>query len=190
MPRTKEILDFWLDEVGPDGWYRVDAALDEDISRRFRADWDAVLDDGPEHWQGEPRQVLAYIILTDQFPRNMFRNDPRAFATDELARKAAQRAIYLGWDERIDPPERQFFYLPLMHSEVLTDQDRCVRLFLTRLPEGFEDSLLHARAHREVIRRFGRFPYRNAALGRKSTPEEEAFMADGGYMAQVEALRP
>jgi uncharacterized protein (DUF924 family) len=81
MPRTEAILDFWLKEVGPKGWYAGGAELDAKVSRQFRADWDTVLDDGPEQWQGGPRQVLAYIILTDQFPRNMFRDDPRAFAT-------------------------------------------------------------------------------------------------------------
>jgi uncharacterized protein (DUF924 family) len=188
MPRTEAILDFWLKEVGPKGWYAGGAELDAKVSRQFRADWDTVLDDGPEQWQGGPRQVLAYIILTDQFPRNMFRDDPRAYSTDELARKAGQRAIQLGWDERIEPPERQFFYLPLMHSEAIADQDRCVRLFLTRM-EGAADSLLHARAHRAVIRRFGRFPHRNAALGRMSTPDEQDYIANGGYAAIVESLR-
>jgi uncharacterized protein (DUF924 family) len=92
-----------------------------------------------------------------------------------------------GWDLRLDGPLRQFFYLSYMHSEMLTDQDRAVRLFKARMAEG--DTLLHARAHREVIRRYGRFPYRNAALGRVSTPEEAAFLADGGYGAMVRELR-
>ena len=188
MPRTREILDFWLEEVGPDRWYLADAGLDADISRRFRADWDAVLDDGPEHWQGDPRQVLAYLILTDQFPRNMFRNDARAFATDDRARKAATTAIHHRMDLKIPEPIRQFFYLPFMHGETTFDQDRCIRLMVARMPETGAENLRHARAHREIIRRFGRFPYRNAALGRIDTPAELTFMAEGGYASVVQAL--
>ncbi len=190
MPRIGAILEFWLDEIGPDKWYAGGADLDADVKRLFRDDWEHARGDRAEDWQSDPRQVLAYLLLTDQFPRNMFRDDPRAFATDDLALKAAQRAIYLRWDERIEPPARQFFYLPLMHSEVIFDQDRCVRLFLTRMPDtGYEDNLLHARAHRDVIRRFGRFPYRNKVLGRTSTPEEEEFLREGGYPTVVNALR-
>jgi uncharacterized protein (DUF924 family) len=119
----------------------------------------------------------------------MFRGDARAFATDRAGLTAAKVAINRGWDMRIDEPARQFFYLPLMHSENLCDQERCVRLICERMPEHGPDNLLHARAHREVIRRFGRFPYRNTALGRAFTAPERAFEADGGYGALVREVK-
>jgi uncharacterized protein (DUF924 family) len=134
-----------------------------------------------------PKGALGLIILTDQFPRNMFRDSPRAFASDARALRIAALAINHAWDLRVAEPMRQFFYLPFMHSEMLTDQDRSVRLFKARMATG--DNLLHARAHREVIRRYGRFPYRNAALGRISTPQEDVFLASGGYGAIVQELQ-
>ncbi len=188
MLRTDDILNFWLHEVGPAGWYAVDADVDTQIRDRFMSDWErAQLDSSGTC---NPRAALAYIVLTDQFPRNMFRNDAQAFATDLLARKTARQAIHHRWDRQVPEPERQFFYLPLMHSEVLADQDRCVRLFLTRMPETGAENLLHAQAHRNIIRRFGRFPYRNAVLGRHTTPEEKEFLEAGGYMAEVRAIDP
>ncbi|RMH48704.1 MAG: DUF924 domain-containing protein [Alphaproteobacteria bacterium] len=190
MPDVEEVLHFWLDEVGPKGWYAVDEKLDREIRERFQKLWEEAAAGKHHEWQAEPRGALAYIILTDQFPRNMFRGDARAFQTDKLARKAAKHAIDLGWDKRIPEPARQFFYLPLMHSESLCDQDRAVRLFLTRMPETGEANLLHAKAHREIIRKFGRFPYRNAALHRQTTEDERHFLEDeGGYGGTVEAIR-
>ena len=134
-------------------------------------------------WLTYPTGTLAYIILTDQFSRNMFRGQAQAFATDAVALAAAKVAINRGWDLRIDEPARQFFYLPLMHSENLCDQDRCVRLICERMPEHRSENLIDARAHREVIRRFGRFPHRNEALNRNSTEPERAFEMNGGYGA-------
>ena len=124
-------------------------------------------------WLTYPNGTLAYIILTDQFPRNMFRDDGQCLRDRRSARAAAKSAISKGWDMRIDEPARQFFYMPLMHSECLADQDRCMRLVLTRMPRTGEPNLPHAKAHREVIRQFGRFPYRNEALSRE-TPAAEA----------------
>ncbi len=186
----ENILDYWLDIVGPERWYATDDALDADIRRRFGAAWEAARDGRLGTCGSDPRGALAHIILTDQFPRNMFREDPRAFATDRLARECAERALHRGWDLRVPEPERQFFYLTLMHSECQSDQDRCVRLISSRMPQTGAHNLLHARAHREVIRRFGRFPYRNAALGRHTTEAEAAFLADGGYGALVRELQP
>jgi uncharacterized protein (DUF924 family) len=117
----------------------------------------------------------------------MFRGSERAFATDVLALEAAKQGISNGFDLRVDGPARQFFYLPLEHSECVMDQDRAVRLICTRMEAP--ETLLHARAHRHVIRRFGRFPHRNAALGRESSDQEAAFLDSGGYRAAVEALR-
>ncbi|MGI1663174.1 DUF924 family protein [Palleronia sp. KMU-117] len=189
MANPDDILTYWLDKVGPEGWYKGGDALDAEIRETFLSDWTRARDGALSLWLTYPNGTLAYIILTDQFPRNMFRDRPEAFALDKAARSAAKTAIDKGWDLRIDEPARQFFYLPLMHSECLADQDRCVRLMMTRLPQSGASSLLHAKAHREVIRRFGRFPYRNAALSRDTQPAEAAFLSDGGYGATVRALQ-
>jgi uncharacterized protein (DUF924 family) len=156
MANPDDILAFWLDEVGPKGWYEANPELDATIRDRFRDDWKRAREGGMSLWLTYPSGTLAYIILTDQFPRNMFRGEGDAFATDDISRAAAKMAIDRNWDLRIDEPARQFFYLPLMHSECLSDQERCVRLLMTRMPETGEANLVHARAHREVIRRFGR----------------------------------
>ena len=189
MVGPQEILEFWLDETGPDGWYKASDALDDEIRQRFQLTWEAACEGKYSLWLTYPSGALAYIILMDQFPRNMFRGDARSFASDRAALAAAKSAIERGWDLRIDEPARQFFYMPLMHSENLCDQDRCVRLMCERMPEGRETNLLHARAHREVIRRFGRFPYRNDALSRANTPAEKAFVAAGGYGETLRSLQ-
>ena len=189
MANPEEILAFWLDEVGPKGWYESSPELDGAIRDRFLPDWIRARDGGMSLWLTYPSGTLAYIILTDQFPRNMHRGSGEAFATDGIARAAAKMAIDRGWDLRIDEPARQFFYLPLMHSECLADQERCVRLMMTRMPETGEANLVHARAHREVIRRFGRFPYRNEALARHTQGAEADFLAGGGYGAMVREMQ-
>ena len=188
MISPDEIVTFWTDEVGPAGWYKSDPELDETIRTRFEATWEQARAGACGLWITAPRSTLAYIILTDQFPRNMFRGDARSFATDRSARAAAKIAMDRGWDMRIPEPERQFFYLPLMHSENQIDQDRTVRLLCERMPETGAGNLLHAKVHREVIRRYGRFPYRNAALGRTNTPAEETFLSGGGYGAILREL--
>lgn len=183
MSEPEAIIEFWIDEIGPKGWYEAVDSVDEEIRARFGSLWQEAAAGRCEFWLNGPRGALAYIILTDQFPRNMFRGDPRAFATDARARHAAEEAIAHGWDMRIPEPQRQFFYLPLMHSETLEDQDRCIALIESSMPETGKRNLPHARVHREIIRQFGRFPYRNAALGRDSTPQERAFLEGGGYRA-------
>jgi uncharacterized protein (DUF924 family) len=187
--RPRDILDFWLDEVGPQGWYAGGEALDALCRERFLPAWEEAMQGGFGPWLAAPQETLAYVILTDQLPRNIFRGLPQAFDADPLARAAAKGAIARGWDLRLPEPERQFFYLPLVHSESLVDQDRAVRLMAARLPETGADNLLHAIAHREQIRRFGRFPGRNAALGRRSTPAEEAFLAEGGQYGLYQRIR-
>jgi len=188
MPRTAgEIVTFWQ-EIGPEGWYATDPALDRAIRDRFLEVWVNAARGDYRDWLSAPKGALGYLILTDQFPRNMFRGQARAFATDERARTAAIIAVQRAWDLRIPEPIRQFFYLPFMHAETLADQDRCVRLMIARMPETGADNLLHARAHRAVIRRFGRFPYRNDALGRATTGAEQAFLEAGGYGAAVREL--
>lgn len=181
MKSPQDVLAFWLDEVSPADWYRQDAALDQRISDAFRETWDRAADGHLGLWLTCPSETLAYIILTDQFPRNMFRDRAEAFSTDALARAASKMAIDRDWDLRIDAPARQFFYLPLMHSENLADQDRAVRLFHTRMPDHGAGNIEHARAHRAIIRNFGRFPYRNDALDRATTAAEAAFINGGGY---------
>lgn len=185
----QDVLGYWLDEVGPAGWYAGGDDLDQAIRDRFLGLWQAARGGRLSGWGTGPADRLAFILVTDQFPRNMHRGRPEAFATDPLALDAARKAVNLRWDMRIAEPARQFFYLPFMHAENQPDQDRCVRLFLTRMPATGADNLLHARAHRETIRRFGRFPARNAALGRATTPAEAAWLAGGGYGATVAALR-
>lgn len=184
-PRAGEILEFWK-RIGPKGWYEVDPAVDREITERWGELWETARAGGLHEWRADARSCLALLLLLDQFPRNMFRGDARAFASDARARAVARGAIDAGFDKSIPAPERQFFYLPLMHSEVSADQDQCVRLVLLNL--GKTDTLTHARAHRAVIRQFGRFPYRNAALGRETTQAEAAFLEAGGYRHAYEAV--
>lgn len=183
-----EVLDFWLGEVGPEGWYAGGEALDAVCADRFGDVWVAASEGGLEHWVEGTVGTLAYLIICDQLARNIHRGSALAFATDVRAREAASLAVAQGWDMNAPEPERQFFYMPFEHSEALEHQDRAVALLTDRLSSD-PDMALHARAHREIISRFGRFPFRNAALGRENTPEEAAFMAEGGYGAVVTALK-
>ncbi|MFZ5709070.1 MAG: DUF924 family protein [Pseudomonadota bacterium] len=187
MDEIGAILSFWIDTVGEDGWYTPVAAVDEDCRARFLALWEKARAGGLTDWGATPGGALAYLILTDQFPRNMFRGDPRSFATDAAARAMATGAIAAGHDLRIPEPQRQFFYLPFEHSEDPADQDRSVALMRDRLTD--RENRLHAEAHREIIRIFGRFPFRNAALGRNTTPAERAFIDEGGYGAMVRKVK-
>jgi uncharacterized protein (DUF924 family) len=181
MIEPEQVLSFWLDELTPKDWYNGGDELDRQIKEKFEAGWQMAADGSFGLWLTYPSGVLAYLILTDQMPRNMFRGQGMAFQTDRFALAAAKIAISRGWDMRIDAPARQFFYLPLMHSECLCDQDRCVRLIKERMPNSGDDNLIHAKVHREIIRKFGRFPYRNEALERETTPSEQAFLENGGY---------
>lgn len=188
MMSPEDVLAFWLDEVGEKGWYQGGDALDADIRAKFEKTWEQACEGALSLWLTYPTGTLAYIILTDQFPRNMFRGDKKAFSSDTLAKAAAKQAIAKGWDMRIDEPARQFFYMPLMHSECLVDQERSVRLIQSRMPQHGKSNLLHAKAHREVIRKFGRFPYRNEALQRETQKSEAAYLDEGGYGATVKEL--
>ena len=188
MADPVEVLDFWLGDLGEEGWYAGGDAIDARCRDRFAEAVVAAREGGLDHWVDGTVGTLAFLILTDQLPRNIHRASGLAFASDASALAAARRAVDAGWDMGAPEPERQFFYLPFEHSEEMADQERCVALMEERLP-GSPDNLLHARAHREVIRRFGRFPTRNQALGRVSTPEEEVYLAEGGYGAVVTALK-
>ncbi|MEP5155415.1 DUF924 family protein [Planktotalea sp.] len=189
MAAPEDVLSFWLDEKKPSDWYASDKGLDQEIRDRFEATWNEAMQGKFGLWLTYPNGALAYIILMDQFSRNMFRGTSKAFASDKAALAAAKVAIDRNWDMRVDEPARQFFYMPLMHSESLCDQERCIRLMKERMPKTGESNLLHAQAHREVNRKFGRFPYRNEALARKFTDVEQDYVANGGYSSTVRELQ-
>ena len=176
-----EVTDFWLNEIGPEGWFNGGEAVDQAVRDRFLSAWEQAAD-LVHGWTDTAQGALAALLLTDQFPRNMFREDPRAFATDPLARELADAAIARGFDMQVPEEQRNFFYLPFEHSEDLADQDRAIALIGER---GSELHLRHARLHRAAIAHFGRFPWRNNALGREPTEEEAALMEAGGYGAMV-----
>ena len=184
-----EVLDYWLGAVGPDDWYAGGDDLDGEIAALFGPIWQVANDGHLEHWVDGAAGTLAYLVVCDQFSRNIHRGSALAFVTDARARDAARRALDQGWDMNAPEPERQFFYMPFEHSEDLTDQDLAVSLMLERMP-NHPDLTLHARAHREIITRFGRFPYRNQALVRISTADEQAFIENGGYGAILRSLAP
>lgn len=186
----ENVLSFWLYELSPRDWYLPAEGLDAEIAGRFSALWERAMAGECRDWPRQAGGALALLILTDQMPRNMFRDEARAFASDPLARAVAQSAIWRGLPARIEGLARQFFFMPLMHSESLQDQEQGVRHFLFERGrmESAAGQLRHARAHREVIRRYGRFPTRNAALGRVSSPAEQAYLAQG-YGALVEEMR-
>ncbi|MGH1413073.1 MAG: DUF924 family protein [Pelagimonas sp.] len=189
MSTPEEVLSFWLDEVEPKAWYIRDDAVDQQIRDRFQTTWEAAMEGRYALWLTYPSGALAYIILLDQFSRNMFRDSGKAFSADRVALAAAKQAIKRGWDLKIDEPARQFFYMPLMHSENLCDQDRCVRLMKERMPQDGAANLLHAQVHREVIRQFGRFPYRNDVLERRFTAAEQSYVEQGGYGLTLRSLQ-
>lgn len=172
-----DILAFWLD-AGPQRWFARDDEFDAMIRARFLAVHETAAAGLLAAWEDTADGALALLIALDQFPRNMFRGSARAYASDALARAVADRALARGFDLRFANPERRFFYLPFMHSENLTDQERCVSLCAAA---GDREGVGYAVIHADIIRRFGRFPHRNAVLGRTTTAEEAAFLADGGF---------
>ena len=171
------VLAFWR-EAGPNKWFNKDTAFDDAIRGRFLATHEAAAAGQLAAWEENAEGALALLITLDQFPRNMFRGSARAFATDPLAREVADRAIAKGFDQQVAAFERGFFYLPGMHSERLADQERCVALYEAL---GDPEDLKYAQIHAEIIRKFGRFPHRNAVLGRATTSEEQAFLDSGGF---------
>ena len=173
--RIDDVLGFWFEELTPDDWFGGGETVDNRIRDRFLALHEALRDDVPESWRATARGMLAAVIALDQFPRNMYRNDSRAFAADEAALALATEAIERGLDRTMTSDERKFLYLPFEHSEDPQVQARSVELFAT-----FDDdeTLGYAVRHQEIIDRFGRFPHRNEALGRESTPEELEFLKE------------
>lgn len=176
-PTSADVVAFWR-EAGAERWFKKDAAFDDEIRRRFLTSYEAAAAGKLSLWEQSAEGALALLILLDQFPRNMFRGLPRAFASDALARAVAAGAIVRGFDSQVEPAMRQFFYVPFEHSENLADQERGVALYKAA---GDADGLKWAELHADIIRRFGRFPHRNAALGRVTTPEEQAFLDGGGF---------
>jgi uncharacterized protein (DUF924 family) len=171
-----DVLAFWR-AAGPDKWFTKDTAFDDEIRRRFLATYEAAAARRLA-WDDTAEGALALLIVLDQFPRNMFRGSARAFAADPLAREVTTQAIARGFDRAVVVSERSFFYLPFEHSETLADQERCIAL---NRASGDADALKWAEEHADIIRRFGRFPHRNAVLGRTTTPEEQAFLDGGGF---------
>ena len=182
------ILNFWLDVVGPDCWFSSDESLDGLIEQKFKETLQHILSGGHSLWLTYPSGALAYIIVLDQFSRNIFRGNKSSFAADRIAIAASKQSIKHEFDLKIDEPARQFFYMPLMHSENLYDQERCIRQILGKLPSSGHILLKHARAHRELIRDYGRFPSRNSQLGRSTTLFEQEYFDHGGYQALLSRL--
>ena len=177
------ILNFWLDEVGPNCWYSSNDSLDGLIEQNFKETFEYILSGGNSLWLTYPSGALAYIIVLDQFSKNIFRGSKKSFAADRIALAASKQSIKYEFDLKINEPARQFFYLPLMHSENLYDQEKCIRQILQKLPLSGHNLLKHARAHRELIRSYGRFPNRNSQLGRANTHFEQEYFEHGGYQA-------
>jgi len=172
-----EVIDFWR-AAGSEKWFDKDDALDVAIRVKFLDLLEAASRGELSSWEETPDGALALVIVLDQFPRNLFRGSPRTYATDPLAYAVARRALARGFVRRCDSELALFLYMPLMHSEKLEDLDEGLAYFEQL---GLEDNLRGARRHRDIIARFGRFPHRNALLGRVSTPEEEAYLAEGGF---------
>ncbi|MBK9117834.1 MAG: DUF924 domain-containing protein [Betaproteobacteria bacterium] len=187
-PTPDAVVDFWFGAEGSpergrarEAWFRKDPAFDASIRVRFGAAVEQALAGGFEAWDATPAGALARIVLLDQFTRNVFRDTPRAFAGDARALAAAESAVARGFDRALDPVQRGFVYLPFEHAEDAAMQHRSLALFGALARETGDDTLLvWARKHADVIFRFGRYPHRNAILGRASTPEEVAFLAEPG----------
>ena len=175
--RIEEVLKFWFDELSPDDWFEGEEAVDSHIRERFQELHEALREQVPEIWRSSARGCLAAVIVLDQFPRNMYRGTSRAFAADGAAHSLAKEALMRGFDRELPIDERKFLYLPFEHSENPADQVRSIELFGSLENEL---DLYYARRHKEIIDRFGRFPHRNAVLGRISSPEEIEFIKEPG----------
>jgi uncharacterized protein (DUF924 family) len=173
LASPQEVVAFWRD-AGRERWFTKDESFDALCRERFLATYEAAARGDLNDWELVPEGALAVVLLLDQFPRNMFRGTRRVYQTDATALDVAERAIERGFDSQVEPALRGFFYLPFEHSESAADQERSVALQEAR---GNADGLTWARHHQEIVTKFGRFPHRNAILGRESTPEELAYLA-------------
>ena len=189
MTQTKidEIIQFWFgdlqsgdaDKAIRQRWFKKDAAFDQHIQKRFAAEMQAAADGHLDQWQSQASGSLALLILLDQFPRNVYRNSPQGWSNDPKAQQVSLAALEIQQDRDLLPVQRAFMYMPLMHAENLALQKRCVELFSDLVAtegDGFQNNLDFARSHAEIIERFGRFPHRNAVLGRENTAEETEFL--------------
>lgn len=174
---AKEVIDFWRN-LGSKGWFSKDDAVDAQIADRFGALVERAVAGEFDEWRSDPQACLALILVLDQFSRNIYRGDARAFAGDPRAVEIAREALAAGYDKQVDADLASFFYMPFMHSERLADQQTCVALMHAN--SGAE-SLKFALLHRDIIARFSRFPHRNPVLGRHTTPAEQAFLDKGGF---------
>jgi len=177
MQTAAQVVAFWT-EAGPAKWFTRDDAFDARFRELFLEEHHAAAARAREQWLESAEGALALMVLLDQFPRNCFRGTAHSYATDGLARHYAMRAVEEGLDLQLVPKLRAFIYLPFEHSEELLDQDRSVSMFDAL---GDKEYLQFAELHRDIIRRFGRFPHRNAVLGRIPTPEELDYLAEGGF---------
>lgn len=196
MNEAEQVLEFWFGTLSPDGfatpetekrWFTKDPAFDAELDQRFGAVLRRLATGEDTSWRATSRGALAYVIVLDQFSRNVFRGTPGMFAADVLALDAAKAALDAGHDRALGPQERTFLYMPFMHSEALEDQDRCVALFRSlaehvtgERKKVIENNVVYAIKHRDIVARFGRFPHRNATLGRPTTTEEAAFLLEPG----------
>jgi len=180
--KPADVVEFWFSERAKAKWFVKEDAFDDEIRTKFGAEIDRAAGGTYDAWLADPLGALAVVVLCDQFPRNIYRNSPRAFAQDAKAREVARIAIDRGHDRAVGTDQRMFFYLPFEHSELLVDQDRSVQLFTAwaaAQPAGSaDDEMKYVHRHREIVARFGRFPHRNAALGRDSTADELAFLSE------------
>ncbi len=172
----KLILDFWFEETQPKQWFQVNPDFDQEILEKFEEPYNMAASGDFADWKNSADGILAYCILLDQMPRNMFRGTPRAFMTDGKALIASKYALSKGLDQILSPQKRRFVYLPFEHSENMSDQRRSVELF-EKMKEDDPLGYDYALRHRDVIDKYGRFPHRNKILGRTNTPEEEEYLA-------------
>ncbi|MNJ98443.1 hypothetical protein D3C87_162090 [compost metagenome] len=173
----QKVLDFWFEEIDPSLWFMKDDLFDQRVQDRFLPTYAFLINDETHAWRVSPEGRLAEVIVLDQFPRNMFRDKPEAFATDELALIAAQEAVRVGDDRKLPIIQRAFLYMPYMHSEDAKVHEQAMKLFNQ---PGLENNYKYEIAHKKIIDRFGRYPHRNKILGRKSTPEEIEFLKEPG----------
>lgn len=179
LPDDLDVLEFWW-RAGPQRWFTRDPAFDAAIAERFATLHDEAAAGNLSDWEDTPSGALALLLILDQFSRNIYRDDARAFTQDSAALIVAERALARGFDRAFPSPARNFFYLPLMHAEDIDLQERTVDLMRAA---GDRDGEYFALLHLDVIRRFGRFPHRNGVLGRETTPEEAAYLDSGGFSA-------
>jgi len=173
LASPSEVLDFWYSEPSHSHWFSSNPALDQDIRQRFEATWQAARDGHLGDWEQSAEGALALVIVLDQLPLNMYRGRPESFSTEAVSREVAARAIAAGLDQQLSDDYKIMLYMPYMHGESMADQDRAIALFETA---GMSKNVKWAEHHRNIVRRFGRFPHRNAILGRDSSADELAWL--------------